>query len=85
MASYGWTVQQVDDLPFVTAMELMKQVRRYPPPSVLHVDMMEQANRETEAEAERKREDSLRKMGAVTRPRRRLVSMVVKKTGQRIV
>jgi hypothetical protein len=85
MASYGWTVAQVDELPFVTAMALMTQVRRYPPPSVLQVEMMEQSNLEVEAEAARRREDSLRKMGAIEKPRRRLVSMVVKKTGQRIV
>jgi hypothetical protein len=85
MASYGWTVGQVDELPFVTAMALMEQVRKYPPPSVLQVDMMEQAGKEAEATHAREQEQALSKMGAVVQTKSKLLGLVVKRTGKKLV
>jgi hypothetical protein len=85
MASYGWTVGQVDELPFVTAMALMEQVRKYPPMSVLQVDMMEQAGKDAEAEHVKEQEQALSRMGAVVQTKSKLLGLVVKKTGRKLV
>jgi len=86
MASYGWTVREVDELPFVTAMALMDQVRRYPPQSVLQVDMMEAVEAEQKREREKAQEDAMRNMGVVEKPKtqRKVLGVWVKKTGQKI-